>query len=148
LITKGLTISIIVGVVAAIIFGFYLISIRNANELPSVDGPSLSILTDKIDFKKGEIIEIRIINTGTIPITFSDSSYGLKIRGLDGTIIYSPVSAQVISVLEPKEEKVLTWDQLKNDQSQVLEGTYKITVSGSDENGNTLEKSLTIHILK
>lgn len=148
MIAKSLTISIIVGVVAAVAYGFYLLSIKDEDQLQYVDGTSLSVLTEKFDFKKGEIIEIRIVNTGTVPLTFSDASYGLKIRGLDGTVIYSPIAAQVISILEPREEKVFAWNQIKNDAESVLEGTYKISVSGFDENNNEVEKSVTIHIIK
>jgi len=72
----------------------------------------------------------------------------LKISGLDGTLLYSPVSAQVISVLEPKEEKSFEWDQIKNDGDSVLEGTYKISSRGMDNLEKTIKKSITINIHK
>ncbi len=137
-----------VGVVAGAILGVIFVDSKNPNELNFQQGPSLSILTEKTDFKKGEIITIRIINSGSIPLTFSDASYGLKISGLDGTLLYSPISAQVISVLEPKEEKSFEWDQIKNDGDSVLEGTYKISSSGMDNLEKTIKKSITINIHK
>jgi len=137
-----------VGVVAGAILGVILVDFKNPNELNFLQGPSLSILTEKTDFKKGEIITIRIINSGSVPLTFSDASYGLKISGLDGTLLYSPVSAQVISVLEPKEEKSFEWDQIKNDGGPVLEGTYKISSRGMDNLEKTIKKSITINIYK
>ena len=121
-----------VGIVAGAILGVIFVDSKNPNELNFQQGPSLSILTEKTDFKKGETITIRIINSGSVPLTFSDASYGLKISGLDGTLLYSPVAAQVISVLEPKEEKIFEWDQIKNDGDSVLQGTYKISSSGMD----------------
>ena len=148
MIPRGLIIAISVGIIGGIIFGLIFIDFKNPNELNFVQGSSLTILTEKTDFKKGEIIKIRIINSGTTPITFSDASFGLRITGLDGRVLYSPISAQVISVLELKEEQIFEWDQIKNDGDSILEGTYKITSSGLDEDGKTIKKSIAINIFK
>ena len=148
MIPRGLILATCVGVMAGVILGVIFVDFKNPNELNFLQGPSLSILTEKTDFKKGEIITIRIINSGSVPLTFSDASYGLKISGLDGTLLYSPISAQVISVLEPKEEKSFEWDQIKNDGDSVLEGTYKISSRGMDNLEKTIKKSITINIYK
>jgi len=148
LIPRGLLLGIIVGVAAGAILGIFFVDLKNPNELNFVEGTSLTILTEKTDFEKAETIKIRIINSGTVPISFSDASYGLIIRGLDGTILYSPISAQVISTLEPKEEKIFEWDQIKNDGDLVLHGTYKITSSGLTIGEKTVKKSITINIFK
>jgi len=137
-----------VGVTAGVILGVIFVDFKNPNELNFLQGTSLTILTEKTDFKKGETVTIRIINSGSVPLTFSDASYGLKISGLDGTLLYSPISAQVISVLEPKEEKSFEWDQIKNDGDSVLEGTYKISSSAMDNLEKTIKKSITINIHK
>ncbi len=148
MIPRGLIFATSVGVIAGAILGVIFVDFKNPNELNFLQGPSLSILTEKTDFKKGEIITIRIINSGNVPLTFSDASYGLKISGLDGTLLYSPISAQVISVLEPKEEKSFEWDQIKNDGDSVFEGTYKISSRGMDNLEKTIKKSITINIHK
>ena len=148
MIPRGLILATSVGVLAGAILGVIFVDFKNPNELNFLQGSSLSILTEKTDFKKGETITIRIINSGSVPLTFSDASYGLKISGLDGTLLYSPVSAQVISVLEPKEEKSFEWDQIKNDGDPVLEGTYKISSRGIDDLEKTIKKSITINIYK
>ena len=148
MIPRGLILGIIVGVAAGAILGVFFVDLKNPNELNFVDGTSLTILTEKTNFEKGEKIQIKIINSGTVPISFSDASYGLIIRGLDGTILYSPISAQVISILEPKEEKIFEWDQIKNDGDLVLHGTYKITSSGITIGEKTVKKSITINIFK
>ena len=148
MIPRGLVLGIIVGVTAGAILGIFFVDLKNPNELNFVEGTSLTILTEKTDFEIGEKIQIRIINSGTVPISFSDASYGLIIRGLDGTILYSPISAQVISTLEPKEEKIFEWDQIKNDGDLVLHGTYKITSSGLTIGEKTVKKSITINIFK
>ena len=148
MIPRGLIIGITIGVIAAAIFGIFALTINNQRQqLVFVEGPSLSIITEKIDFSLGENIQIKIINTGTTPLVFSDASYGLQIVGLDGRILYSPFAAQVISTLEPKEEQTFVWNQIKNDGEQAIEGRYKI-ISTANYEGKTIKKSITINILK
>ena len=148
MIPKGLAIAVSVGVLAGAIFGLIFVDFRNVNQLIFVEGPSISIVTEKIDFKKGEEIKIRIVNSGTIPLTFSDASYGLRITQLDGIELYSPISAQVISILEPKEEVSFVWDQIKNDGDDALHGTYKVVTKAIDDNQKEVKKSITINIFK
>lgn len=149
MIPKGLVIGVVSGVFVAAVFGIIVTTLNNQNQqLVFVEGPSLAVVTEKKDFELGENISIRIVNSGTEPLTFSDASYGLEIRGLDGSVLYSPVSAQVISVLQPEEEQYFVWDQTKNDGTQVIQGTYRIASSGVDADGNTVKKSLTINIHK
>ena len=143
---------IIVGAVAGLVFGMYLIDVKNTNQLVFVEGPSLSIVTEKFDFKKGEQIKIRLINSGTIPLSFLDSSYGLRITGLSGMLMYSPEkfedSTSNAYLLNPKEEVEFVWDQIKNDGDLILEGLYKIHFKGFDPDSNKIEKSTTITIWK
>jgi uncharacterized membrane protein len=148
LLAKSLVLFIGIGVVVGLVFGIYLIDVKNTSQLVFVEGSSISIVTEKSDFKKGEMIKIRIVNSGTAPLTFSDSSYGLKITGLSGILMYTPVSAQVISNLDPGDEIELFWNQIKNDDNAALEGLYKISTKGVDEQENEVEKSTTITIWK
>ncbi len=137
-----------IGLISGLAFGVYLLDVKNTSQLVFVEGPSISIVTEKFDFKKGEEIKIRIVNSGTTPLIFSDTSYGLKITGLFGILMYSPVAAQVISHLEPGDEIEFSWDQIKNDSDAALEGLYKISVKGVDEQGKQVEKSTTVTIWK
>ena len=133
-----------IGIVSGFAFGIYLIDFKTTSQLEFVEGSSLSIVTEKFDFKQDELIQIKIINSGTNALTFSDSSYGLKITGLSGILMYSPISAQVVSTLEPRDEIIFLWDQIKNDGDAALEGVYKISAKGLDMDGNIIEKSTTI----
>lgn len=144
---RGLIIAILIGMAAGAIVGVFLVTQNNGEQLVFVSGPSISIVTEKIDFEQGEPISIKIINSGTVPLTFSDASYGLKVTGLDGRVLYSPISAQVISTLEPKDEISFVWDQIKSDGDQASAGTYKI-ISNTLDGDKTLKKSITIHIHK
>ncbi len=144
---RGLILAVVIGIVAGAIVGVLLVTQKNGEQLEFLQGPSNSIVTDKIDFKQGEQIAIKIINSGTSALTFSDASYGLKITGLDGRVLFTPVSAQVISTLEPKEEFSFAWDQIKNDGDQAAAGTYKI-ISKALDGDKTIKKSITINIYK
>ena len=149
MIPKGAAIFFLVGLISAGLLGIYLSHI--ANQIPTLvytNGPSLTIIPEKINYHLGESVHIRIINSGTTPLTFSDASYGLKITRLDGAIVYSPISAQVISKLNPKEEKFFVWDQTKTDGSKIYQGRYNIISSTSFDAGNVLKNSVTINILK
>ena len=148
MLAKSLVIFIGIGVIAGLAFGVYLIDVKSTSQLVFVEGSSVSVVTEKSDFKKGEEIKIRIVNSGTIPLTFSDASYGLRITGLSGILMYAPVSAQVISNLEPGDEISFSWNQIKNDGDTTLEGLYKISVKGMNDEGNNVEKSTTITIWK
>tara|TARA_B100001765_G_scaffold87308_1_gene53467 strand:- start:9 stop:461 length:453 start_codon:yes stop_codon:yes gene_type:complete len=145
---RGLLIAILIGMLAGLILGFFVNSQSNHEQLVFQEGHSISILTEKIDFELGEQIYIKIVNSGTIPLTFSDTSYGLKVTGLDGILYYTPMAAQVISTLEPNEEKTFVWDQKKMDGSDSLEGRYKIVVEGFDNENNKVKKSIVINLLK
>ena len=149
MIPRGALVGLGSGIIAAVIFGIFLLNMTNqAPALVYVDGTSLSVITEKTNFKIGENITIKIVNSGTVPLTFSDSSYGLRIIGLDGRTLYSPQSTQVISILHPKEEKMFVWDQIKSDGSKVIDGRYKIVLNAIQNNTKKLEKSITINIFK
>jgi hypothetical protein len=148
LIPKGAALFFLVGLVAAGILGIYLSQV--ASQIPTLvfeSGSSLTIIPDKINYHLGEPIHIRIINSGTLPLTFSDSSYGLKITRLDGTIIYSPIAEQMISILEPKKEKSFVWNQTKTDGSKIYQGRYKLVSSTSLDAEHMLKKSVIINLL-
>ena len=150
--SKTLIIFTAVGLIAGLVFGLYLIDVKNTNQLVFVDGPSISIVTEKFDFKKGEEIKIRIINSGTVPLTFPDSSYGLRITVLSGMLLYDPDKFQEFDLesytLAPKEEIEFVWDQIKNDGDSTLEGLYKISSKGFNPEDKKVEKSTTITIWK
>lgn len=134
--------------IAGLAFGVYLIDVKNTSQLVYVEGAGISVVTEKFDFKKGEEIKIKIINTGTVPLIFSDASYGLRITGLSGILMYTPTSAQVESELKPNDEIEFSWDQIKNDGDDALEGLYKISAKGFDPAGDKVERSTTVTIWK
>jgi len=145
---RGLLIAILIGMMAGLVLGVCENFQCNHEQLVFQEGSSISIVTEKIDFELGEQIHIKIVNSGTIPLTFPDASYGLKVTGLDGVLFYTPMAAQVISTLEPKEEKTIVWNQKRMDGSDLLEGFYKIVVEGFDHENNKVKNSIVINLLK
>ncbi len=145
---KGLILAVSIGVIAGPVFGILFFDIGTQDQLVYVDGTSLSIVTEKINFKLGEEIIIKIINSGTNELKFSDTSYGLVIKQLDSIPVYIPSSTQEISKLQSHEEIIFSWNQLKNDNSSILEGTYKITVKANTIDNKIIEKIVTINIFK
>jgi len=145
---RGLLIAILIGMMAGLVLGVFENFQYNHEQLVFQEGSSISIVTEKTDFELGEQIHIKIVNSGTIPLTFPDASYGLKVTGLDGVLFYTPMAAQVISTLEPKEEKTIVWNQKRMDGSDLLEGFYKIVVEGFDHENNKVKKSIVINLLK
>ena len=146
---KSLVIFVGVGITAGLAFGIYLIDVKSTGQLVYVEGPSLSIVTEKFDFKKGEEIRIRLVNSGTVPLTFPDSNYGLRITGLSGILMHSPwAPSKDIPVLEPNEEIEFSWNQTKNDGDAALEGLYRISARGLDGEGTSVARSVTVTIWK
>jgi|TARA_B100000029_G_scaffold246538_1_gene243484 hypothetical protein len=145
---KGLILAILVGVISGPIIGIFLYEFGIEEQLVYVDGTSLSIVTEKTNFKLGEPILIKIINSGTDELKFPDTSYGLVIKQLDSIPVFSPISSQVISKLESHEEIEFVWNQLKNDETQILEGAYKISVKAITIDEQIIEKIVSINILK
>ena len=148
MVPRGLVLALLIGLVAGPVFGIILYQTDTHEQLVFVDGSSISIITEKIEFESGEEISIKIINSGTTELTFSDTSYGLEIKQLDGIVVFRPLSSQVISTLNSHDEIEFSWDQLKNNGEQILEGSYKITSVGFDDNKNIIKKSIIINILK
>ena len=143
---RGLILAIALGVIAGPLFGIFLYEFAIEDQLVYVEGTSLSIVTEKTNFKLGEPITIKIINSGTDELKFPDTSYGLVIKQLDSIPVYTPTSAQVISKLKSHEEVDFIWNQLKNDGTQILEGSYKISVKAITVDERIIEKIIAINI--
>lgn len=133
--------------IVGLIFGIYLIDVKNTSQLVFVDGPSISIVTEKSNFKKGELIKITIVNSGTVPLTSNTTGFGFKITGLSGILIYSPDVGMEESSLDPGGKIGFHWYQIKDDGNAALEGLYKISARGVSQ-GNNVEKSIIITISK
>ena len=76
---RGLILALLIGLVAGPVFGIILYQTDTHEQLVFVDGSSISILTEKIEFELGEKISIKIINSLNlhkapfVPVSFSNS---------------------------------------------------------------------------
>lgn len=145
MIPKGLLIAIIVGISSALILGVYLQKTYIGNDLKFVDGASISVLTDKSDYTINDSIMVEIVNTGTIDVSFSSLAPSLRVRALDGTEFYSTFSEG--TSLAPKEKIIISWNQLKNDNTHILEGRYVIESFAYDVDQKIYD-STTINVFK
>lgn len=145
MIPKGLLIAIILGVSSALVLGVYLQKTYNSNALKFVEGTSISILTDKSDYTINDIVVIDVINTGTVTVSFSNLEPSIRVRALDGTEFYSTFSEG--TQLAPKEKITISWNQLKNDNTRILEGRYVIESFAYDKD-QKIHDSTTINVFK
>lgn len=145
MIPKGLLIAITVGIFSALALGVYLEKTYNNQALQFVNGPSISIISEKNNYELAEQIKIEVINTGTTDVLFLSSEPSLRVRALDGTEFYSMFSDG--TKLAPKEKLTITWSQEKNDGSPVLEGRYVLESFAFDGNAK-IHDSITVNILK
>ncbi len=163
MIPRGLVVAVCIGVVAGAASGAALYGKGAAvpgAPLSYVDGPSLSVDVEKADYRTGDAVRIRVVNTGTVPLEFAgDTYYGVRITQLDGIEVYAPRSdsdnvAVGPVVLGPGEEGVLVWHQTKNDGSAALHGTYRVSssaVAAAEAGYNEvmrLDASVAINIFK
>lgn len=161
MLARSLVVFIAVGVVSGLLFGAYLANLKDTNHVTYVEGYSLSVITDKSIYEPNEAIEIRIINSGTLPLDFPNVVYGfyvtdlLNIRILTpglgchdaecpediltpaGLAILAPESEALDSTLDPGEEAVLSWNQIQNDKMPVIAGVYKIHAESSSATAST-----------
>ena len=163
MIPRGLAVAVCIGVVAGAAAGTALYGKGAAvpgAPLSYVDGPSLSVDAERAEYRTGEAVRIRVVNTGTVPLEFAGGTYyGVRITQLDGIEVYSPRpegggNTAASTVLGPRDEAAFVWSQTKNDGDPVLHGTYKITSSatavaaaGGGEAAR-LDASVAINILK
>ncbi len=151
--TKSLLGFVAIGVVSGLVFGAYLLDVRNGHlgPMPSaVEGPSISIAPAKSIFEPGETVTFSIVNTGTVPLHSEDGAYGATITGLSGITIYAltaqdaapgPIPADaagaipssegapfrgIAGTLMPGQKIVMSWDQTRQDGETAQPGLYKV----------------------
>lgn len=146
MIPKGLLLSIIVGISASLAIGLYFEKTYNKQGLEFTEGSAISMMTDKHDYKMNEKIAIQIINSGTSDVIFSNDTPSFRVRALDGTEFFSTSFDGV--KLAPKEKYTFEWNQLKNDNSHVLEGRYVVESVAYDDEKHKIHDSTTINIFK
>jgi len=111
-----------------------------------VEGPSITVDTDRRDYQRGDLVTAVIVNSGSVPLE-SDGSWGFRVTGLSGMLMYEAVGAGA-DVLEPGMRATVTWDQIKDDGDAALEGLYRISVEGYGPERDPIRDSATFSIWK
>ena len=124
--------------------GLLFMNMNTINQLKSVDGSSLSIVTETTNFVKGEKIIISLVNSGTTSLQFDKILF--KITSLDGRLLYSLSIKDQTIYLNPQDTKILIWNQTKNDGNFISAGRYKITSSALDPLNNVITTSEIVNI--
>lgn len=87
----------------------------------------VGIKTDKLQYKKGERVQIKISNDSDEVVNFINAGFGLEIFHQD-SVVWSLAAADVLTPLEPGRSKTLEWNQRNGDDKQVPAGKYVASV--------------------
>jgi hypothetical protein len=87
----------------------------------------VSVRLDKSQYKKGEIVQIKISNDTDKVVHFIDDGYGLEINHQDN-IVWSLDGAEVLTPLDSGESRTVEWNQHNRDNEQVPAGKYVASV--------------------
>jgi len=92
--------------------------------------------TDKQVYSKAEQVCFTLENQSqTDYILPTSTPYAIFNKEKPEVAIYSPVSAQVITLLKPKEVKKWCWDQKDIERKEVPSGDYFVRLTIFDESG-------------
>lgn len=133
------------GATAGLLAGLLLMD-YSGRSVVYVEGPSISVETDRRDYGRGDQVNILVVNSGSVALE-SDDSWGFRVTGLSGMLMYEAADGAA-EVLAPGKNTTLVWNQIKNDGDVALEGLYRISVEGSVPDGGLIEDSVTFSIWK
>jgi len=126
--------------------GLLFMNIDSTKQLKFVEGSSLSIITEKTNFRIGEKVTIHLINSGTTKLKFTEMLF--KITSLGGRSLYASSIDNKTVYLDPQNTKTIIWDQIKNNKDTLSVGRYKITSSAIDNLNNLTTSSIIINIIQ
>jgi hypothetical protein len=122
---------------------------QNAEVKETANMPGLIFKTDKQVYLKAEQVCFTLENQSqTEYILPSSAPYAIFNKKEPEVAIYSPVSAQVITPLKPKEVKKWCWDQKDIEGKEVSSGDYFVRLTIFDKSGkvNFLKAEFTIKL--
>ncbi|MFQ5997788.1 MAG: hypothetical protein ACE5KO_00620 [Candidatus Bathyarchaeia archaeon] len=125
---------VITGLVGYFVYQAYPPQLSTPSPTDPADSINVSIESSVYNF--GEPVRITISNNGVYPITFRNAAFGLRI--LDAATlspVFTFVSAQVLTELQPKIQKTFIWNQIGIDGNQLPPGDYLAEVSGISSEG-------------
>jgi hypothetical protein len=122
---------------------------QNVEVKETVNIPGLIFKTDKQVYLKAEQVCFTLENQSQVEyILPSSAPYAIFNKEKPEVAIYSPVSAQVITPLKPKEVKKWCWEQKDIEGKEVSSGDYFVRLTIFDKSGkvNFLKAEFTIKL--
>jgi len=105
--------------------------------IPQVPSSCVVLKAAKDVFARSEPITFRLVNNCTEDIILPNSA-PWTIRDSSGRVVFSPVSLQVVTRIEPGSFKEWSWNQRDSYGRSVEPGTYYITVETSNRGSFTV----------
>jgi hypothetical protein len=90
---------------------------------------AISIFTSQNTYTKGKVIMFTVKNSGTEPLTFSDSTSDINIRNVKSSKHYPFSPTPEKFTLDSGASKTFKWNQEDANGNQVKSGKYRILVS-------------------
>ena len=87
----------------------------------------VTVRTDKPQYKKGEMVHIKISNDSDKDVNFINAGFGLEINHQD-YIVWSLDGPEVLTPLESGKSRTVEWNQSNRDGKQVEAGKYIASV--------------------
>lgn len=119
-------------------------TVRDLPQAPSVnqviygnESEAVNITTERKTYHIGDIVRVTVNNSGTQPLTLSNSTAQVIVRSLDTDQTY-PISSTgpVKFTLDTGASRNFTWDQKDIKGQQVKPGNYSASVSIGSLNAN------------
>jgi hypothetical protein len=99
---------------------------------------AVNITTERKTYNIGDIVNIIVNNTGTQPLSFSNSTTQIIVKSLNTNQNHSVSSTGPVRfTLDPGASKNFTWDQKDEEGQQINPGNYSASVSLGSLNANT-----------
>jgi len=90
--------------------------------------PSLTFGVDRDAYSLGEPVVITITNIGNTTVSLPNAAPWYVEKTETKAVVYSPISAQVITLLEPGQSLSWTWNQRTDAGEKVQPGIYRIGI--------------------
>jgi hypothetical protein len=102
------------------------------------ESEAINITTERKIYNIGDIVNIIVNNSGTQPLTFSNSTTQVIVKSLETNQSYPVLSTGPVRfTLDTGASRNFTWDQKEMDGQEIKPGNYSASVSLGSLNANT-----------
>ena len=129
MIPNSLKIALAVGTCSGVLVGLLFANLQDAGrwDVKGIPMSGIYIMTDKDEYGRGDLVQIRITNNAGHPVIFPSSPVRACITALDGTYIGGREYGRPVT-MQPGNYTQYAWDQTKDTGQQVFDGVYVISI--------------------